>query len=69
MKKIELTPIELKALKLICRDKSNLELADKLGITLRGTEKVKTRLYTKTRTKSNLGLFKWAVKNDYVEFK
>jgi DNA-binding CsgD family transcriptional regulator len=65
----DLTPRELKVLKLVCRDKTNLEIAEKISISLRSTEKVKARLYKKTGTKSSLGLFKWAITNKLVSFK
>jgi DNA-binding CsgD family transcriptional regulator len=64
-----LTPNELKLLKLVCRDKDNSEIAAELEYSLRYTEKIKTALYIKTKTKSNLGLFKWAVKNGHHAFK
>jgi len=66
---IELKPSELKILKLICQDKTNLEIAEKIALSLRQTEKIKTSLYKKTKTKSNLGLFKWAVTKKLYAFK
>jgi DNA-binding CsgD family transcriptional regulator len=59
----ELSPLQKTVLKMICSDKDNSEIANKLDLSLRYIEKVKTALYTKTKTHSNLGLFKWAVKN------
>jgi DNA-binding CsgD family transcriptional regulator len=59
----ELTSREKKVLKLICDDKSNQEIADKLELSLRVVEKAKTRLYTKTKTRSGVGLLKWALVN------
>ncbi len=60
---IELTRSELKLLKLVCQDKTNLEMAEKMDLSLRTIEKIKSKLYTKTKTRSSLGLFKWALKN------
>ena len=65
----ELKPSELKILKLVCQDKSNFEIAERIELSLRQTEKIKTSLYKKTKTESNLGLFKWAVKNKLISFK
>jgi len=64
-----LTSNEVKLLKLVCRDKDNKEIAEKLNFSLRYTEKIKTSLYTKTKTKSNIGLFKCAITNGYYSFK
>jgi DNA-binding CsgD family transcriptional regulator len=64
-----LTPNETTVLKLVCQDKTNGEIAEKMEYSLRYTEKIKTELYLKTKTKSNLGLFKWAVKNKLHTFK
>lgn len=65
----DLTPRELKILKLVCKEKTNQEIATKIPLSLRSTEKAKAKLYKKTGTTSNLGLFKWAVKNKIVSFK
>jgi DNA-binding CsgD family transcriptional regulator len=59
----ELNSRELKLLKLVCQDKNNGEIATKLGMSLRYTERLKARLHAKTKTKSNVGLLKWAVIN------
>lgn len=59
----DLTPRELKLLKFICDDKSNGQIAEKLELSLRQTEKIKAVVYRKTKTKSNVGLLKWAVRN------
>jgi DNA-binding CsgD family transcriptional regulator len=59
----QLTPKELKILKLVCSDKSNPEIAVKLKLSLRQTEKIKSGLYLKTKVRSNVGLLKWAVLN------
>lgn len=60
---------EIKLLKLVCKDLSNFEIAQQMGISLRFTEKIKKSLYTKTKTSSNLGLFKWALKHKYTKYK
>ena len=60
---IDLTPRELKLLKLVCEDKGNNEIAVKLKLSLRYTERIKAGLYSKTKTSSGIGLLKWAVLN------
>lgn len=66
---MELKPKELIMLKLVCREKTNQEMADHFGYSLRQTEKIKQSLYKKTKAKSNLGLFKWALKKGHCSFK
>lgn len=65
----ELKPRELKLLKLVCDEYSNAEIATKLKIQLRSCEKIKSRLYNKTKTHTNIGLLKWAVLNGLYEIK
>jgi len=65
----ELTTKELKLLKLVCDDKDNNQIADKLGFSLRYTERIKTSLYTKTKARSGVGLLKWAVLNGLYKIK
>lgn len=64
-----LTPKELLMLKLVCDDKNNNEIAAKMKLSLRYTEKIKTKLYHKTKTKSGIGLLKWAILNKYYILK
>jgi DNA-binding CsgD family transcriptional regulator len=66
---IELTPKELKLLKLICDDHRNADIAAKLDLKLRYLEKQKTVLYKKTKTHSGVGLLKWAVSNGFYKIK
>lgn len=51
---------EIKIIKFICSEKTNLEIAQL--IDLRQTEKIKNALYKKIKTSTNIGLFKWALK-------
>lgn len=60
-----LKPIELKILKLVCSDNSNADIAKKIEFSLRYTEKLKTALFLKTKTSSNVGLLKWAIVNNH----
>jgi DNA-binding CsgD family transcriptional regulator len=65
----ELTPKEQKMLRLICDEYSNAEIATKLDYKIRYTEKLKTALYRKTKTHSNIGLLKWALINGFYTIK
>lgn len=60
---VTLTSLELKLLKLVISEKSSAQIAEKLKLSLSTTERIKTSLYRKTRTKSGIGLLKWAIKN------
>lgn len=64
-----LNPRELKFVKFICSEKSNSDIAEKLKLSLRQTEKIKTVIYHKTKTSSNVGLLKWAVRNKHYVIK
>jgi DNA-binding CsgD family transcriptional regulator len=64
---VELTESELKILKLICSEKSSQEIAEKIGFSTRSAERIKARLLVKTKAKSTIGLYKWAVKNKLVK--
>jgi len=66
---IQLTTKETKIVKMVCDDKSNIEIAAKLKVSLRYTEKLKKKLYTKTKTSSGVSLLKWAVLNKHYEIK
>ena len=65
----ELKPSELKLLKLVCQDNSNVEIAEKMKLSQRYTEKIKSSLFKKTKTKSNVGLLKWALINGLYTLK
>lgn len=65
----ELTPRELTVLKMICNEKMNMEIAERLGLSLRQTEKIKAALHVKTKTHSNVGILKWAVKKGLYKLK
>jgi len=66
---IEFKPKELILIKLVCQDKTNREIAEKMEIGLRTAEKLKKRVCDKTKTRSSLSLFKWALKNGYYKMK
>ncbi|MCD6066893.1 MAG: hypothetical protein K0S33_1719 [Bacteroidetes bacterium] len=65
----ELSIKESKLLRLICDDYNNSEIAEKMEYGLRYIEKIKTALFKKTKTSSNIGLLKWAVLNGHYVIK
>jgi len=63
IKKSDLTKREKLVLKLICEEKTNLEIAKLLKISIRTAERHKTNLTIKINSKTVIGLFKWAVRH------
>jgi DNA-binding NarL/FixJ family response regulator len=62
-----ITKREQNVLELICKGFSNLEISEKLFISVRTVEKHKANLYIKTETENALNLALFAFKNDLVE--
>lgn len=63
----ELSAREVGIVKLVCKEFSNQEIADKLNLSRRTVEQHRMRIYQKTRTKGPIGLFKYAYKNGFVK--
>lgn len=60
MKK-QLKPREYKLLQLLCKDKTNVECAKIMKLNRRSIERLRTKIYKKTKTKSMLTLYKWSI--------
>jgi len=61
-----LTSREKEILKLIAKELSNEEIANKLFISERTVETHRRNIFTKTKTKSIVGLIKYAIKYGFV---
>lgn len=61
-----LTARELEILNLIAKEFSNEEIAEKLYISERTVETHRRNIFTKTKTKSIVGLIKFAIKNKLI---
>lgn len=61
-----LTARELEILNLIAKELSNEEIANKLFISERTVETHRRNIFTKTKTKSIVGLIKYAIKNGLI---
>jgi DNA-binding NarL/FixJ family response regulator len=61
-----LTSRENEILKLIAKELSNEEIANKLFISERTVETHRRNIFTKTKTKSIVGLIKYAIKYGFV---
>ena len=58
---------ELEVLDLICQEKTNVEIADKLKLSVRTIETHRRRMLEKSGSKSMIGLVLYAVKNRIVD--
>ena len=67
--KSKLAPAQEKVLKLVCADYTNMQIAKKLKCSERTIERIKESLHKVTKSRSNLGLFKWALKKKLYTFK
>ncbi|WP_419801174.1 response regulator [Mucilaginibacter sp.] len=63
----ELNEREIEVLKLICQEKQNTEIADKLFLSVRTVEGYRTRLFEKTGCKNIVGLVIYAIKKGVIE--
>ena len=65
--KIKFTRRELEVLNLICTGSSNVEIADKLFLSIRTIEGHKSKLISKTGVNNSIGLVMYALKNRIIE--
>jgi len=65
--KLNLSPRETDVLNLICMGYSNVEIAQRLFISIKTVESHKTRLLKKTNSKNSVNLIFFAVKNELIK--
>ena len=63
-KKIAFTGRQLEVIKLICREFSNKEIAEKLKITRRTVESHRLTILQKVKAKNSIGLVAYAIRNE-----
>jgi len=63
---ISLSKREQEVLNLLARELSNEEIAERLFISERTVESHRRNIFIKTKTKSVIGLIKYAIKNDLI---
>lgn len=64
---VDLNDREIQVLKLICEECTNVEIADKLFLSVRTVEGYRTRLFEKIGSKNIAGLVMYAVRNDIIK--
>jgi DNA-binding NarL/FixJ family response regulator len=64
---LSLTPREIEVLNFLCKGLSSAEIADKLFLSCRTVEKMRSELLQKTNTTNSISLAIYAVKNNLVE--
>ena len=64
---VRLTPRESEVLSLIAKEHTNVEIANKLFISERTVETHRKNIFTKTKTKSLVGLIKYAMENKLIK--
>ncbi|RYY07653.1 MAG: response regulator transcription factor [Sphingobacteriaceae bacterium] len=63
----ELNEREIEVLKMICQEKQNIEIADKLFLSVRTVEGYRTKLFEKTGSKNIVGLVIYAIKKGIID--
>jgi DNA-binding NarL/FixJ family response regulator len=66
-KEVLLNERELETLRLICEDRLNSEISEKLGVSERTVDRYRTTLYEKTKAKTVAGLVLFALKHNLIK--
>jgi DNA-binding NarL/FixJ family response regulator len=70
MSKLELiTPIEIKVIKMVCKELTTSEIALKLKLSPRTIESHRYRVMNRLKIKSNIGIVLFAVKHNLFKVK
>jgi DNA-binding NarL/FixJ family response regulator len=59
---------EIEIIRLICKEQSSQEIADKLNISLNTVNKHRESIFQKTNAKNVVGIVMYAIKNNLIEF-
>ena len=62
MKQVALTPTETKIIRLICRQFTNREMAEKLGLSIRTVEGYRAEILKKIKVRGTAGIVVYAYK-------
>lgn len=70
MSKLDLiTPVEIKVIKMVCKELTTPEIALKLKLSPRTVESHRYRIMTRLKIKSNIGIVLFAIKNNLFKIK
>ncbi|RYY41064.1 MAG: LuxR family transcriptional regulator [Chitinophagaceae bacterium] len=67
MKAIEFNKTELAIIKMICKQQTAKEMADKLGLSFRTVEEYRGSIQKKVKARNLVGIALYAVKHDLVK--
>lgn len=67
MKKIELSDKELQVIKMLCKQYTSKDIADKMGLSFRTVEGYRFDLQKKLKAKNVVGIVVYAIKNGLVK--
>lgn len=65
-KKIEFKPVEIRLIKLLYKQHSNIEMADIMGKNIRTVEGYRKKLLDKTKSRNSIGVILYALRNDII---
>lgn len=60
---------EMQVLLLICKEHTNVRIAKQLKLNVRSVERIRGRVYKKTKTDSALQLYRYALINKLIKLK
>ena len=69
MKAATLNKREFKIMKLICREYTTQEIAEKFGLSLKRMEQLRSDILAKTQSRNTVGIVKFAIKNKIYSLK
>jgi len=67
LKKIELSDKELQVIKMLCKQYTSKDIADKMGLSFRTVEGYRFDLQKKLKAKNVVGIVVYAIKNGLVK--
>ena len=63
---LQLSPRQVEILKLMCRDNTNAEIAEAIGLSIRTVETVKTQILKNAGAKNMASVINWAVREGLI---
>lgn len=66
-KQIEFKPVEIRLIKLLHKQHSNIEMAEIMGKNIRTVEGYRKKLLDKTKSRNSIGVILYALKHDIIK--